>query len=76
MTANGCLHWVSAANGYVPPSALKTGVTSDGEPLYIGRGYYHGSLTPGKIHPSHGCLYIPYAGSEHCISEYEVLCKN
>ncbi|KAL5273901.1 hypothetical protein ACFFRR_000579 [Megaselia abdita] len=76
LTGGGCLHWVSGGNGYVPPNAIEAGNTSDGEPLYIGRGHYHGSLTPGKVHPSHGCLYIPYGGAEHRLSDYEVLCKH
>uniref|UniRef100_T1H389 DUF3421 domain-containing protein n=1 Tax=Megaselia scalaris TaxID=36166 RepID=T1H389_MEGSC len=73
LTAGGCLHWVPASNGFVPPNAIESGNTSDGEPLYIGRGHYHGSLTPGKVHPSHGCLYIPYGGAEHRLDDYEVL---
>lgn len=35
--------------------------------------YHEGSLTPGKIHKSHGCLYIPFNGGEHSIRTYEVL---
>lgn len=65
--------WVSASNGSVPPHALRVGRTSDGEPLYVGRGYFAGSLTPGKVHPSHGCLYIPYGGAEQRLEAYEVL---
>jgi hypothetical protein len=30
-------------------------------------------LTPGKIHRSHGCLYIPFGGMECSIIHYEVL---
>ena len=65
--------WMPSCGGQVPPHAVRCGQTSDGEPLYIGRGHYAGSLTPGKIHPSHGCLYIPYGGAEHKLEEYEVL---
>ncbi|KAL7738623.1 hypothetical protein ACLKA6_006916 [Drosophila palustris] len=65
--------WIPASNGEVPPHALRVGQTSDGEPLYVGRGYFSGSLTPGKVHPSHGCLYIPYGGAEHKLEAYEVL---
>ena len=27
----------------------------------------------GKVHPSHGCLYVPYEGLEYIYREYEVL---
>ncbi|KAM7342289.1 uncharacterized protein ACRADG_009754 [Cochliomyia hominivorax] len=65
--------WIPSSGGSVPPHALQVGQTSDGEPLYVGRGHWAGSLTPGKIHPSHGCLYIPYGGGEHKLENYEVL---
>ncbi|XP_014102217.2 uncharacterized protein [Bactrocera oleae] len=67
--------WVPDANGSVPPGAVICGRTSDGEPLYIGRGHYGGSFTPGKIHPSHGCLYIPFGGQEITLNNYEVLVR-
>lgn len=36
--------------------------------------HFQGSLTPGKIHRSHGCLYIPFGGVEHSFqSNFEVL---
>lgn len=50
-------------------------VTSDGEPLYVGRGCHDGALTVGKVHRSHGCLYIPYGGAEVSLKSYEVLCE-
>lgn len=65
--------WIPASNGDVPPHSMRVGQTSDGEPLYVGRGHWQGSLTVGKIHPSHGCLYIPYGGGEHRLDHYEVL---
>jgi len=65
--------WIPSANGEVPPHALTVGQTADGEPLYVGRGHWNGSLTPGKVHPSHGCLYIPFGGGEHRLEQYEVL---
>lgn len=65
--------WLSANSGNVPENAVTTGTSSDGEALYIGRAFYEGSLTLGKIHPSHGCLYLPYNGLEQCSQLYEVL---
>ncbi|XP_060654649.1 uncharacterized protein LOC132790206 [Drosophila nasuta] len=65
--------WHPAKGGKVHPGALRAGQTSGGEPLYVGRAYFAGSLTPGKVHPSHGCLYISYGGAEKRLEEYEVL---
>lgn len=66
--------WVGSGNGHVPAGAVVAGRTKQGEELYVGRAHYQGSLTPGKVHRSHGCLYIPFGGSEISIKSYEVLC--
>jgi hypothetical protein len=68
-------NWTLASHGHVPAGAVSSGKTANGEPLYVGRARYEGNFTPGKIHPSHGCLYIPYGGYEHSIKYYEVLVK-
>lgn len=65
--------WQPCYGGAVPPNAVRTGMTTTGEPLYVGRGHHANSLTVGKIHPSHGCLYIPFGGQEVRLSTYEVL---
>ncbi|KAH8265677.1 hypothetical protein KR044_011308, partial [Drosophila immigrans] len=65
--------WLPAEHGAVPPSAVPVGRNCDGEMLYAGRGYHAGSLTVGKVHPSHGCLYIPYDADEVKLFAYEVL---
>ena len=66
--------WVPSSNGQVPQEAIPGGYTSTGEILYIGRKMYKGEMTPGKIHPSHDCLYISYKDDEHCYKDnYEVL---
>ncbi|CAD7015157.1 unnamed protein product [Ceratitis capitata] len=67
--------WTTCYGGSVPPNAVRSGTTRNGEPLYIGRGHHANSLTVGKIHPSHGCLYIPFGGQEVRLSSYEVLTK-
>lgn len=70
------LEWISTGGGNVPNGGLQGGISSQGEPLYIARVQHEGSLTIGKVHPSHGCCYIPYGGAEHNYTEYEVLvCK-
>lgn len=63
-----------SGGGHVPSNAFTAGHTIHGEPLYIGRAHHMGTLTPGKVHTSHGCLYIPYDGAEVAIQQYEVLC--
>ncbi|XP_022233369.1 uncharacterized protein LOC111081577 isoform X1 [Drosophila obscura] len=65
--------WVPSCSGGVPPNAVRSGTTRTGEPLYVGRGHHAGSLSVGKVHPSHGCLYIPFGGQEVRINTYEVL---
>lgn len=65
--------WQFARNGEVPPEAIAAGTTQDGEKLYIGRVLHEGSLSPGKVQPSHGCLYISFGGQEVRFNEYEVL---
>ena len=65
--------WVSSGNGHVPPNAVQAGTTSSGQPLFVGRTHHESSLTPGKIHTAHGCLYFPYGGAEQSSKEYEVL---
>lgn len=68
--------WVSSSNGHAPEGAVSSGRTSSGEILYIGRTHHEGSVTPGKIHGSHGCMYFPYGGAEQSSLYYEVLICN
>ncbi|XP_077502820.1 natterin-4-like isoform X1 [Amblyomma americanum] len=77
LVTNGTpMTWVPAACGSVPTGAIQGGSCANGEPLYIGRTFHDGTLAIGKVHPSHGCLYIPYGGQEHRYTEYEVfVCK-
>lgn len=70
----GNVSWVPSSFGNVPHNAVSGGRTSSGEPLYVGRAHWQGSLTVGKVQPSHQALYIPYGGSEIPIkNNYEVL---
>lgn len=71
---SGDFVWEFASGGAVPEGAVVCGQTAEGEALYIGRCLYQGTQTPGKVHPSHSCLYIPFAGEEVQINDYEVLC--
>ncbi|XP_068624207.1 protein tonB2-like [Battus philenor] len=69
------VRWVPANNGSVPPTAIAAGNTHTAEPLYIGRVTHMRSVTPGKIHPTHGCCYISFSGGEVSYKYYEVLCE-
>lgn len=73
---NGNVQWVHSGQGHVLPHAVPGGRTASGETLYIGRAWHAGSLTNGKIHPSHGNLYIPFNGGEVAINSYEILIEN
>ncbi|CAG0886305.1 unnamed protein product [Darwinula stevensoni] len=71
--ARSNLGWVAASRGSVPAGTLQGGRTARGEALFIGRCKHAGDLVCGKVHPSHGVCYIPYAGGEHGSQNYEVL---
>jgi hypothetical protein len=70
---NANYEWHSAADGNFPANAVVGGKTSTGENLYVGRVSHNGIVTPGKIHPSHRCIYIPFGWKEHRYTHYEVL---
>ncbi|XP_032590607.2 lipoma-preferred partner [Drosophila grimshawi] len=69
-------HWVPGCEGSIAAGAVEAGRASNGEPLFVGRGHYCGSLTPGKIQQSHRCLQIPFGGQEVRISSYEILVRS
>lgn len=68
--------WIRSEHGEIPHNAVPGGITATGETLYIGRVHHKGALTSGKIHPSHGCLYIPFGGEEVQHKQYEILVEN
>ncbi|KAF7282152.1 hypothetical protein GWI33_003118 [Rhynchophorus ferrugineus] len=67
------LQWMPSSNGDIPNKAVPGGQTSDGETLYVGRVQQSGSVTIGKVQPSHGICYIPFDGLEIGHKEYDVL---
>ncbi|KAM3967058.1 putative proline-rich receptor-like protein kinase PERK11-like [Aphomia sociella] len=69
------VQWISSSMGRVPPGAIPAGNSHNAEPLYIARVKHRGSITPGKVHPTHNCCYISFGGSEIRYITYEVLCK-
>lgn len=64
--------WEPASDGNVAPGAVSTGKDGNDE-IFIGRAPFQGSMTVGKIHPTHRCLYLPYNGKEERATNYEVL---
>jgi hypothetical protein len=52
---------------------LLAGESEDGESLFVGRVQHEGTVTVGKVQPSHGVCYISYAGQELGFNEFEVL---
>ncbi|XP_045494361.1 uncharacterized protein LOC123693349 [Colias croceus] len=69
------VQWVSTSRDEIPENAIPAGNTHVGEPLYLGRVKHRGSMTPGKVHPSHKCCYISFGGSEVAYKRYEILCE-
>jgi len=65
--------WVPTSGTNIPPGAVEGGRTENGEPLYVGRVWHDGAHTVGKVHPSHGTCYIPYAMQEMGFPDYEIL---
>ncbi|XP_044268897.1 uncharacterized protein LOC123014086 [Tribolium madens] len=66
-------NWVACSGANIPPNAVTAGQSEDGEPLYVGRVVHDGSLTVGKVQPSHGVVYIAYGGTELGFQDYEIL---
>ncbi|CAH1392910.1 unnamed protein product [Nezara viridula] len=64
--------WVPAAHGTIPPNAVQGGF--EYEQQYVGRAMLNGGLIPGKVISSHRVCYVPLAGSEHRLTDYEILC--
>ena len=55
-------------------SDVSVGKTYKGVPIRLPTCKTKASLQlVGKVHPSHGCLYVPYEGLEYIYREYEVL---
>jgi len=68
--------WVASSGGEIHQNAIPAGVTLDGETLFVGRTQHEDTLTVGKVHPSHGTLYIAYGGAEIGFDNYELLVLN
>lgn len=67
------LAWLDTSGTNIPHNALAVGSNVDGETLYAGRVIHEGVMTVGKVHPSHGVLYISWGGKELHYEDYEIL---
>lgn len=67
--------WVESSDGALHENAVIGGHTENGETLFIGRAMHDEHLIPGKIHPSHECIYVSYCGAEIAYTKYEILVK-
>ncbi|XP_076234198.1 uncharacterized protein LOC143179071 isoform X2 [Calliopsis andreniformis] len=65
--------WVPTSGNNIPPNAIPGGETEDGEALYVGRVQHEGTVTIGKVQPSHSVCYIPFGGAEVAFPEYEIM---
>nr|VZI40270.1 unnamed protein product [Spirometra erinaceieuropaei] len=63
------LSWVKTKPGDLPDGAIS--VRPD---VYICRAWYEGEQIPGKYVPPLSAACIPYAGQEHQVTDFEVLC--
>ncbi|XP_064454981.1 uncharacterized protein LOC135366239 [Ornithodoros turicata] len=72
-SSNLSYHWVRMGGCVIPRNAIVGGRTAMGELIYVGRHMHKGELTPGKIIPSHRCIYVPYLGKEIRYRDFEVL---
>ncbi|XP_037814160.1 uncharacterized protein LOC119605248 [Lucilia sericata] len=72
---NADYKWLPSSNGEIPTNALASGYAETGETLYTARYVHNDRMRYGKLHPSHGCAYIPYKGKELNNRNYEVLVR-
>ncbi|CAF1513650.1 unnamed protein product, partial [Didymodactylos carnosus] len=65
--------WRSVTNDLLPLNKCVAGHRRGGLPIYVGRAYHNYHLIPGTVLPTHDCIYVPYNGSAHHYTSYEVL---
>ena len=78
LTSSGRCHlrWVPSSHGIIPIGAVEAGrILDTDEPLFIGRAMVSKNMIGGRVQPSKGVIFIPYAGKEITSPFYEVLCK-
>lgn len=68
--------WVPDHDGHLPAKPVGAGANKYGETMYVGRSKVNDSLVIGRIHQSHGCIYVPFEDKEIKLINYEVLVHN
>ncbi|CAM0512668.1 unnamed protein product [Fasciola hepatica] len=63
------LSWVPSYNGIVPQDDIDIGRN-----IFVARAMHAEEFIPGKLTPAAGQTYIPYAGVENGVPQYQVLC--
>ena len=66
------ISWVPARGGNVPAHAVLGGRDQNGGQIYVGRARFNSDLLPAKVVPNHRTAYVPFAGKEHRVANYEV----
>jgi hypothetical protein len=64
-------YWVKG-HGYIPNGAMRVGTDTNGNPLFLCRAYYQGSVQPGKTWANYHACNIPFAGREIQRHSYSV----
>jgi hypothetical protein len=64
---------VGASGGNVPFGAVRGGIDTDGQALYMCTAAYGNGQHPGKVRQQFGACYIPYGGREVAVHSYQVL---
>ena len=65
-------NWEPVRGGNIPAYAVLAGHDTDGGPIYAGRASFRTDLLPAKVVLNHQAAYVPFAGSEHRVDNYEV----
>ncbi|KAJ3660270.1 hypothetical protein Zmor_004726 [Zophobas morio] len=69
-------YWVDTfAYGGVPSTALSGGEDIDGHQIYVGRAFFKNDWIPAKVIPGRNVAYVAYAGKEHHVDRFQVLCE-
>ena len=63
------------AYGGVPSTALSGGEDIDGHQIYVGRAFFKNDWIPAKVIPGRNVAYVAYAGKEHHVDRFQVLCE-
>ncbi|XP_030761870.1 uncharacterized protein LOC115886738 [Sitophilus oryzae] len=69
-------YWVDVHHpGGIPSTALLGGHDVDGDAIYVGRAFHENDWIPAKVVPNKQVAYVAYGGSEHELTQYQVLCE-